>query len=591
VLPLLRGLTTAIVLSVLGAVALLVNAGVAVVSLRHIAETNARVTHTHEVLEELRGLEDGLQDAERVQRGYILTGDRSYLEPYGKGVQDAEARLARLRLFTFDDPLQQGRLAALAPLVTRQLALLRKGVEARSGPGGFERAQEWVRSGVGRAGMDELLRRMAEMKSSEDALLVGRARASALAWNEALASILLGLGASLVLLTAAFVSFRARTRERQEESQRKDQFLAVLAHELRNPLTALRNALGVLARAPPGGEQAARAQAILDRQATHLTRLVDDLLDVSRIASGKIRLRRRPVDLVEVVRAAVQDVRPMYEAKGLTLELAPVAAPVGVDGDATRLAQVVTNLLFNAWKFTDRGGSVTVALGAEQGRAVVRVRDDGAGLDGAMLARIFRPFVQADATLDRSAGGLGLGLALARSIAELHGGTITASSDGPGRGAEFTVSLPLAEPAPAPSPAEPSAPARRVRVLVIEDNEDSAAGLREFLELHGHQAAVAKDGPAGLEAALAWDPDVVFCDVGLPGLDGYEVARRLRAGGSRARLIALTGYARSADVERARRAGFDDHLAKPADLERLVSSLSSAAAWRGGAGSAAAPPG
>jgi len=436
-----------------------------------------------------------------------------------------------------------------------------------------------MRSDEGKESMDEVLRRIGDMKRSEESLLVGRAHASALAWNEAVATILLGLAASLVLLTAAFVSFRTRTRERLEESRRKDQYLAVLAHELRNPLTAVRNALGVLARATPGGEQAARAQAILDRQATHLTRLVDDLLDVSRIASGKIRLVRRPTDLAEVVRAAVQDVRPMYEAKGLALEAGPAAA-VGVDGDATRLAQVMTNLLSNALKFTDRGGKVSVSLGAEEGRAVVRVRDTGAGLDGAMLARIFRPFVQADATLDRSAGGLGLGLALARSIVELHGGTLTASSDGPGRGAEFTVSLPLTALAPASPPAEPPPPARRVRVLVIEDNEDSAAGLREFLELHGHQAAVARDGLSGLAAAREWDPDVVFCDVGLPGLDGYEVARRLRAGGSRARLIALTGYARSADIERARRAGFDDHLAKPADLERLAASLAGAGAWR-----------
>ncbi len=590
--PQLRGLTTAIVLSVLGAVALVVNAGLAVLNLRRIAEANDRVTHTHEVLQELGGLEDGLQDAERVQRGYLLTGDPAELEPYGRGIQEAEARLARLRLFTFDNPAQQGRLAALAPLVTRRLEVLQQGVVARSGPGGLERAQAWMRSGSAREPLDALLGRVGEMKSHEEALLLRRAEASARAWNEALASILLGLGASLALLTAAFVSFRARVRERQEEGRRKDQFLAVLAHELRNPLTALRNALAVLARAEPGGEQAARAQAILDRQSVHLARLVDDLLDVSRVASGKIRLQRRSLDLAEVVRTAVQDVRPMYEAKGLALEHRPPPAPVGVDGDATRLAQVVTNLLFNAWKFTERGGRVTVEVSGAEGRATVRVRDTGAGLDAAMLARIFQPFVQADATLDRSAGGLGLGLALARSIVELHGGTVAALSEGPGRGAEFVVNLPLGSAlAPAASPAEVSPPARRVRVLVIEDNEDSAAGLREFLELHGHEAAVARDGPSGLEAARAWDPDVVFCDVGLPGLDGYEVARRLRAGGSRARLIALTGYTRTADVERARRAGFDDHLAKPADLERLASSLAGATAPRGGGSAPVAPPG
>lgn len=590
--PPLRGLTPAIVLSVLGAVALMVNAGLAVVNLRRLAEANDRVTHTHEVLGELNALEHELQDAERVQRGYILTGDDSYLVPYAMERQDAEARLARLRLITFDNPVQEGRLAALAPLVARRLEMLHQGVLAMRGPGGFERARGWVRTGAGKEVMDELMRRIGEMKAAEGSLLGGRARASAVAWNVALASILLGLGASLVLLTAATVSFRARARERQEESRRKDEFLAVLAHELRNPLTAVKNALAVLGRVPPGGEQAGRARAILDRQASHLVRLVDDLLDVSRVASGKIRLQRAPVDLAETVRAAVQDVRPMYEGKGLGLELAPPAGPAWVDGDATRLSQVVTNLLFNACKFTESGGRVAVALGVDQGRVWLRVRDDGAGLDRAMLSRLFQPFVQADATLHRTAGGLGLGLALARSIAELHGGAIRAESDGPGHGATFTVELPLLPgEAPAARPAEVVAPVRPVRVLVIEDNEDSAAGLREFLELHGHEVSVACDGPAGLEAVRTWAPDVVFCDVGLPGLDGYEVARRLRAEGSRARLIALTGYARAADIERAHQAGFDDHLAKPADLERLASSLATVVAWRAGGRAGPVPPG
>jgi len=318
----------------------------------------------------------------------------------------------------------------------------------------------------------------------------------------------------------------------------------------------------------------AGAQEVLDRQTTHLARLVDDLLEVSRVTQGKIRLQKQPLDLAEVVRRTADDVRALFAERKVALELRDGGEALLVEADATRLAQVTYNLLQNAAKFTQAGGRATVTLERQGERAVLRVRDTGAGIDPATMARLFSPFAQGDGTLDRSLGGLGLGLAVSKSIVELHGGTIAARSDGEGKGAEFAVSLPLLRRDRAGPPAPSAAPPRvRRRVVLIEDNPDSALTLRDLLELEGHAVVVAPDGARGIEAALSAAPDVVLCDVGLPDLDGYEVARRLRAGGSRSRLVALTGYASPEDVERARAAGFDDHLAKPPDLGRLASIL------------------
>jgi signal transduction histidine kinase/ActR/RegA family two-component response regulator len=369
-----------------------------------------------------------------------------------------------------------------------------------------------------------------------------------------------------------------QAEELREQDRRKDEFLAVLAHELRNPLAPIRNAVAVLRLAPPGGERARRAREVIDRQASQMTRLVDDLLDIARITEGKIRLDRSPVRLDEVVQGTVDDHRELFQRKGVALELSGPGGEVWAMADATRLAQVVGNLLQNAAKFTSAGGRVRVSLETGGGQATLRVRDDGAGMDADTLARLFQPFVQADRTLARTQGGLGLGLALARSLVELQGGTIAASSPGIGRGTELVVTLPLVEPPRARGrDGAPLAGARR-RVLLIEDNEDAADTLRDVLELDGHEVVLARDGHEGVDAAQAQDPEVVLCDLGLPGLDGFEVARRLRAAGSGAYLVALTGYATPEDAERALRAGFDAHLAKPADLGKLEALLASAPA-------------
>ncbi len=366
----------------------------------------------------------------------------------------------------------------------------------------------------------------------------------------------------------------------RQADRRKTEFLAVLSHELRNPLAPVRNSLAVLAQEREG-PRADRAIAVIDRQVTHLATLVDDLLDVSRITTGKVQLRLSPVDLHEILEATVEDHRSVLAEARVRLELAlPETSPF-VNADRTRLVQVVGNLLRNAAKFTPAGGRIVVGMedSPEPGRVRVFVRDSGCGFDGEMRHKLFQPFAQAEATLARTRGGLGLGLALVKALVELHGGTVTAHSDGQGRGAEFSFTLPLDGEAlsttPSDPPPRPGGASRRV--LIIEDNEDAALSLQDVLELAGHEVHVALDGPSGVEKARAVRPDVVLCDIGLPGMDGYEVARSLQQVGSGCRsalLIALTGYASPEDERLAAEAGFHHHFAKPADLQRLAVLLS-----------------
>jgi signal transduction histidine kinase len=373
-------------------------------------------------------------------------------------------------------------------------------------------------------------------------------------------------------MTERLVGANARL---EEADRRKDEFLGMLSHELRNPLAPVRNAVELLRRAGPDAAQACRATEVISRQVDHLTRLVDELLDVTRIARGKIELRRERVDLAGVVARVCDDYRPLLVQQGLALTV-DAPGPAWVDADPTRLAQVVGNLLHNSAKFTDPGGRVAVTLRAEGAAAEIRVVDTGAGMDAETLARAFEPFAQADRSLARSSGGLGLGLALVKGIVELHGGSAEASSAGLGQGSELVVRLPLASgpAAAAEGPWGAAAPAGPRRVLVVDDNVDAALTLADVVALFGHAAEVVHDGPAALAAARARRPDVVLCDIGLPGMSGYEVAEALRRElGPGVRLVAVSGYARPEDVARAHEAGFDAHVAKPADpaeLERLL---------------------
>ncbi len=374
-----------------------------------------------------------------------------------------------------------------------------------------------------------------------------------------------------------FALLRAEAGEARlaEEGRRKDHFLALLGHELRNPLAPIRNAASILDYAGDDPEARLQAREMIDRQVTHLTRLVDELLDASRIANRKIQLRREPLDLGRVVRAAVGDHRHDMEASGLTVAVDAPADPLWVNGDAVRLTQVISNLLHNAAKFTNRGGSVAVRVAPDAAAGVVAVSvcDTGMGIEPAILERLFEPFSQADRSLDRSRGGLGLGLALVRGLVRLHGGEVCASSAGLGRGAEFTFTLPMTSGPAAEKPAEVGArPAAGLRILIVEDNQDSADSLRMVLELAGgHTVAVAHSGTEGVGLARTFRPDVILCDLGLPGMSGFEVARALRAdpATASARLIAVSGYGSDDDRRQARQAGFDHALVKPVELSAL----------------------
>ncbi len=369
-----------------------------------------------------------------------------------------------------------------------------------------------------------------------------------------------------------------RLRALAETDRRRTEFLAVLSHELRNPLAPIRNAVHILGRAAPDGAQARRAREVIRRQADQLARLVDDLLDVTRLARDQVALQRARIDAGELVGRTAEDHRALLEAHGVDLRVDLPDAEVWVDADAARLSQVLGNLLHNAAKFTPARGTVTVELARDRTRAVIRVRDDGIGMEPDEVARMFEPFVQAERSLARAHGGLGLGLAVVKSLVELHGGTVEARSEGPGRGSEFAVALPVAEPPAADARAPREARRRRGRVVVVEDGPDAAEMLAEVLALEGWEVHVACDGRTGLALVRDVRPDVVLCDIGLPDVNGYDVARALRADASLRgiRLVALSGYAQREDLERALAAGFDAHLAKPARLEALEAALEGA---------------
>ncbi|WP_157264410.1 ATP-binding response regulator [Azohydromonas aeria] len=397
------------------------------------------------------------------------------------------------------------------------------------------------------------------------------------------------------MLSAVQAALRARRRQYQIRDQlllqertqaelrdgdrRKDEFLATLAHELRNPLAPLRTGLAVLQAMPAPDARFAGVLAMMERQMGQIVRLIDDLLDVARISRGKIELVRQPLELHEVVDAALESCAPMVAAARHEVRLKLAPQPVWVDADRARLVQVLGNLIGNAAKYTPDGGRITVELGSRGGCAELAVADNGVGLAPEMLTRVFDMFVQVQGCVSRSQGGLGLGLSLVRRLVEMHGGTVDARSAGPGLGSTFTVALPQRAPpvaasaphtyrvAGAPAPASVNA----LRVLVIDDNADAADALCLWLQSMGHAACARYSGSAGLQAARALRPDVVFCDIGLPDLDGREVAARLRRDPAQhgVTLVALTGWGNLNDRQLSSRAGFDAHLTKPVSLEEI----------------------
>jgi PAS domain S-box-containing protein len=371
---------------------------------------------------------------------------------------------------------------------------------------------------------------------------------------------------------------RVRAEELTENDRRKDEFLAMLSHELRNPLAPIRNAVQVMKLVNHGEPRLAWARDIIDRQVEHVSRLVDDLLDVSRFTRGKVRLSKVLIDLAKVMHQSVEACRPLAEARKQRLTVATPEAPIWLEADPTRLAQIVGNLLSNAVKYTDQGGQISLTASLECGQAVVRLRDNGVGISSEFLPHVFELFTQGDRSLDRSQGGLGIGLTLARTLAELHGGSLSAHSDGPGQGSEFVLRLPLAgltlsSAANDAAASSVAAPTSR-RVLVVDDNPDAVDSLAVLLRAEGHVVEIAFDGSGALVVASRFRPDVIFLDIGLPGMDGYEVARRLRREpGPAPWLVALTGYGQEEDRRQALAAGFDEHVVKPASMPRLADLL------------------
>ena len=388
-------------------------------------------------------------------------------------------------------------------------------------------------------------------------------------------------GAVALCMVVTDLTERKQHHNLQEESRRKDEFLAMLAHELRNPLAPIQSAVSILRHVDVVDEKLTYARDVVDRQVRHLARLVGDLLDVSRVTLGKVQLAKERVDLATVIARAVETSRPLIDARGhrLTISIPPRAAPV--EADPIRLAQVIGNLLTNAAKYTDPGGEISVALERQAEEAVIRVRDTGMGISADLLPQVFDLFIQGERSLARSEGGLGLGLTLVRRLVELHGGTVEASSEGTGKGSEFTVRLP----APAGQHAGESEAVRddrprhgaRRNVLIVEDNIDAAQTLAMLLNLAGHQAQIAFSGDEAMDKARALRPEVVLLDIGLPGMSGYSVARQLRAepGFAGTILIAMTGYSQEEDRRRSREAGFNHHLVKPVKLEVLKELLES----------------
>lgn len=568
--------------------ALAANAVLTVGHLDRLVEGQRETSRSGLILTELARVEATLGAAEAAQRRFLLARGATSLAPLEAARTVLAIQLDRLAELTQGDVRQGQLVSQLSLAARRRLVLLDEGVRRYRQAGTTELPREDPAEREAAAAVRSALD---GLEGAERRTLAAREAATArsrfAAGAAAIASTLLGfclVVVGLLLLrrelaadAAATAAVEKANAALRDADRRKDEFLASLAHELRNPLAAMRNSVELLDASVDGDDEKARerkglARAVLRRQLAHLTRLVDDLLDLSRVTSSRLVLKKEAVPLAEIIEAALETTRPALEARRHELSVVSPRESVLVEGDPVRLAQVVSNLLSNAAKYSPPGGRIELAVAADEVEAIVRVTDDGIGLAPRDLERVFGLFEQGSARpVDDE--GLGVGLALSRRLAQLHGGSLTATSAGPGHGSTFTLRIPRAsaperEAAPlAPAPAATTA----CRVLLVEDNADGARSLAELLSLAGHEVHVASDGPSGLEAARHLLPDAVVLDVGLPGFDGYELARRLRAESSLAGvlLIALSGWAGRDDRARSSDAGIDHHLVKPVGVARL----------------------
>ncbi|MEP7220982.1 MAG: ATP-binding protein, partial [Bacteroidota bacterium] len=369
-----------------------------------------------------------------------------------------------------------------------------------------------------------------------------------------------------------------------EADQRKDEFLATLAHELRNPLAPLRSGLEVMSLIGSDDPTVEDVRRMMERQLGQMVRLIDDLMDMSRISRNRIELRRSPVELARIIHDAVETSRPLIEAAGHTLRIELPAEPVLVDADATRLSQVFSNLLNNAAKYTEQGGHISLSVEPDGDTVVAAVEDDGVGIPGEMLPRIFEMFTQVDQSLEKARGGLGIGLTIVQRLVEMHSGRVEAWSAGTGHGSRFTVHLPMlvshTEHAPAVANGDGNAVTRHRRILVVDDNRDSALSMKMLLGMMHHEVRSAHDGQDALNLGAAFLPDMILLDIGMPGMNGYEVARRIReeAWGRNVVLVAVTGWGQPEDRRRSSEAGFDHHLLKPVEPAMLAKLLTEVSA-------------
>jgi PAS domain S-box-containing protein len=702
---------------------LIVDAALSYKNTRELNKNAQLVAHTSEVLEALEEVVSTAKDAETGQRGYIITGEISYLAPYNDAYAELPRKVARAKMLTVDNPRQQERFIALEQHIAAKLHELEQTIQLRKSD--FEAARQIVLKGEGKIEMDAIRRQVSEMESDEQTLLRERTQQAARAyrvavvtgvlatllalvmfggfmyllrqnfqtrakaaavvheqrewfrttlasigdaviatnidgritflnevaqkltgWNEGEAcglpledvfkivneqsgqkaespaaralreGTIVGLANHTLLINkqggqspiddsaspirnadgeiaGVVLVFRDVSTRRQAEKalhdrseqlaetdRAKNEFLAMLAHELRNPLAPIQNALHLIRmHGFDKTDNAPELWAVMERQVESLVRLVDDLLDVSRITRGKIGIQKQPVDVNAIVSRAVESSRPLIDARRQELEVTLPYEPIRVDADLTRMTQVLLNLLNNAAKYTPEGGHIWLSVERDNGDVVFRVRDNGVGIRPEMLQKVFELFSQSEQTLDRAEGGLGIGLTLARRLTEMHGGTTVAISDGPGKGSEFVVRIPLlTDHSPIAVAASDNSEVARKQgkstgkhVLVVDDNRDAANTMALLLRKWGHEVSMAYDGDEALTAAETHKPDLILLDIGLPGRDGYEVARLIRSQPALAgaMIVALTGYGTEKDRRQSQAAGFDEHIIKPVDFDRL----------------------